>query len=89
MAILGEHAVVLGASIGGLLAARVLADHYRSVTIVDRDELDDEATPRRGVPQGRHGHVLLARSSQILAELFPGFADDLAAEGVRGVHGDD
>ena len=28
MAKLGEHAVVLGASMGGLLAARVLADFY-------------------------------------------------------------
>lgn len=74
--------MVLGASIGGLLAARVLADHYHDVTIVERDVLTDLPTARRGVPQGRHGHVLLARSSQILAELFPGFADELAADGV-------
>lgn len=82
MDFLGERAVVLGGSIGGLLAARVLAEHYRSVTLVERDILTDEPAPRRGVPQGRHGHVLLARSSLILADLFPGFSDDLIADGV-------
>jgi 2-polyprenyl-6-methoxyphenol hydroxylase-like FAD-dependent oxidoreductase len=81
MVFLGERAVVLGASIGGLLAARVLTEHYRTVTIVERDVLTDEPTARRGVPQGRHGHVLLARSSGILLDLFPGFHDDLVADG--------
>ena len=35
----GDHAVVLGASMGGLLAARVLADFYDRVTVVERDML--------------------------------------------------
>ena len=69
---LGDHAVVLGASMGGLLAARVLADFYRTVTIVERDVLPNEPVNRRGVPQGHHGHALLARGSQVLDELFPG-----------------
>jgi 2-polyprenyl-6-methoxyphenol hydroxylase-like FAD-dependent oxidoreductase len=81
MAKLGEHAVVLGASMGGLLAARVLADFYGSVTVVERDVLPDDPANRRGVPQGRHGHALLGRGSQILAELFPGFLDELIAAG--------
>jgi 2-polyprenyl-6-methoxyphenol hydroxylase-like FAD-dependent oxidoreductase len=79
---LGERAVVLGASMGGLLAARVLADFYRTVTVVERDVLPDDTANRRGVPQGRHLHVLLARCSQILGELFPGFLDELVADGV-------
>jgi len=70
--LLGEHAVVLGASMGGL-AARVLADFYETVTVVERDMLPENATNRRGVPQGRHVHLLLGRGSQILGELFPGF----------------
>jgi 2-polyprenyl-6-methoxyphenol hydroxylase-like FAD-dependent oxidoreductase len=81
MAKLGEHAVVLGASMGGLLAARVLADFYGSVTVVERDVLPDDPANRRGVPQGRHVHALLGRGSQILAELFPGFLDELIAAG--------
>lgn len=77
-----ERALVLGASMGGLLAARALSDHYRTVTIVDRDVLPDGAVQRRGVPQGRHAHVLLARCSQILGELFPGILEELVGDGV-------
>jgi 2-polyprenyl-6-methoxyphenol hydroxylase-like FAD-dependent oxidoreductase len=79
---IGEHAVVLGASMGGLLAARVLSDFYETVTVVERDVLPDDAVNRRGVPQGRHVHALLGRGSQVLAELFPGFLDDLVTCGV-------
>ena len=78
---LGERAVVLGASMGGLLAARVLADFFDTVTVVERDALPDNAEGRRGVPQGRHLHVLLQRGAQILDELFPGFLDELVAGG--------
>jgi 2-polyprenyl-6-methoxyphenol hydroxylase-like FAD-dependent oxidoreductase len=66
---------------GGLLAARVLADAYQRVTVVDRDLLPECAADRRGVPQGRHAHGLLARGAQILDELFPGLLADLAASG--------
>jgi len=78
----GDHAVVLGASMAGLLAARVLADFYRVVTVVERDDLPEAAANRRGVPQGRHAHGLLGRGSLILGELFPGFSDELVAAGV-------
>ena len=79
---IGEHAVVLGASMAGLLAARVLADAYRQVTIIERDPLPESAVDRRGVPQGRHVHGLLPRGAQILGELFPGLLADLVAGGV-------
>jgi 2-polyprenyl-6-methoxyphenol hydroxylase-like FAD-dependent oxidoreductase len=79
---LGDHAVVLGASMSGLLTARVLADAYQHVTIIDRDPLPERAADRRGVPQGRHAHALLPRGAQILEELFPGILADLAAAGV-------
>jgi 2-polyprenyl-6-methoxyphenol hydroxylase-like FAD-dependent oxidoreductase len=65
----------------GLLAARVLADAYGRVTVVERDPLPERAEHRKGVPQGRHAHVLLARGAQILDELFPGLLDDLATGG--------
>jgi 2-polyprenyl-6-methoxyphenol hydroxylase-like FAD-dependent oxidoreductase len=78
---LGDRAVVLGASMSGLLAARVLADFYRTVTVVERDVLPDEPANRRGAPQGRHPHALLARGAQTLGELFPGILDELVADG--------
>jgi 2-polyprenyl-6-methoxyphenol hydroxylase-like FAD-dependent oxidoreductase len=77
----GDHAVVLGASLAGLLAARVLADAYDRVTVVERDPLPETAEHRKGVPQGRHAHLLLPRGAQLLDELFPGLLDDLAAGG--------
>ncbi|MFD3738977.1 NAD(P)/FAD-dependent oxidoreductase [Streptomyces sp. CB00316] len=82
-----NRAVVLGASMAGLLAARVLADSYTEVLVVERDGLEDLAGPdgsaetRRGVPQGRHVHALLARGRHILEELFPGFTEELVAGG--------
>jgi 2-polyprenyl-6-methoxyphenol hydroxylase-like FAD-dependent oxidoreductase len=81
MAKLGEHAVVLGASMGGLVAARVLADFYGQVTVVERDLLPPDAANRRGVPQGRHVHALLGRGSAVLAELFPGLTDEIVGAG--------
>jgi 2-polyprenyl-6-methoxyphenol hydroxylase-like FAD-dependent oxidoreductase len=77
----GDHAVVLGASMAGLLAARVVADFYTRVTLVDRDALPVASVNRRGVPQGRHPHALLARGGQTLNELFPEILDELAADG--------
>lgn len=76
-----DRAVVVGASVAGLLAARVLADHFTEVVLVDRDRLPAEAAHRRGVPQGRHLHSLLGRGDEILRDLFPGIRDDFAAAG--------
>ncbi|MCW3845494.1 FAD-binding protein, partial [Micromonospora yasonensis] len=75
------QAIVLGGSIGGLLAARVLSESYATVTVFDRDELPAAAADRKGVPQSEHSHGLLARGRQILEELFPGLTADLAAQG--------
>ncbi|OBA59469.1 FAD-dependent oxidoreductase [Mycobacterium sp. 1100029.7] len=78
---LGENAVVLGAGLAGLLAARVLSEFYDSVCVVERDRLPNYLCDRKGVPQGQHVHNLLGRGRQILAELFPGLLGELAAAG--------
>ncbi|SCL32806.1 2-polyprenyl-6-methoxyphenol hydroxylase [Micromonospora nigra] len=80
-----QRAVVIGASMGGLLTARVLAEVYDEVLLVDRDTVPDQATSRRGVPQGRQLHVLLARGRQALEELLPGVGGELTARGVPTV----
>ncbi len=87
MVVVGDHAIVLGASMSGLLAAKVLSDFYRTVTVVDRDDLPDEPVNRRGIPQGRHVHALLGRGGQIIDQLFPGFLRELVDAG--GVSLDD
>ncbi|MFG1651590.1 FAD-dependent oxidoreductase [Micromonospora sp. NPDC049275] len=76
------HAVVLGGSVAGSLAARVLSPACERVTVVDRDDLFGPVGPRQAAPQGHHIHALLARGQQILEELFPGFTDELVAGGV-------
>jgi 2-polyprenyl-6-methoxyphenol hydroxylase-like FAD-dependent oxidoreductase len=77
------RAVVVGGGIGGLLAARVLAERYLDVRVLDRDELahQDPGGPRRGVPQGRHIHALLPRGRQLLEELLPGLTGQLVDAG--------
>jgi 2-polyprenyl-6-methoxyphenol hydroxylase-like FAD-dependent oxidoreductase len=77
------HAVVLGASMTGLGVARVLSGHFERVTVVERDTLPHERTveSRKGVPQGNHGHGLLATGYRILNGYFPGMMDELVAEG--------
>jgi len=77
----GGNAVIVGGSLAGLLAARVLSETVEHVTIVDRDELPVEPVHRRGVPQSRHTHGLLARGLEIFEELLPGLEADLVARG--------
>lgn len=81
MSKLGQRAIVCGASMAGLLAARVLSDFYESVTLVERDRLPDGPEQRRGVPQGRHLHALLSTGSKTLGQLFPGLLDELVTAG--------
>jgi 2-polyprenyl-6-methoxyphenol hydroxylase-like FAD-dependent oxidoreductase len=76
-----HHAVVIGGSMAGLLAARVLSDHFEQVTIIERDRLTRDADPRKGVPQGRHVHGLLARGAVIMGEYFPDLFRNLAQDG--------
>ncbi|HEY0168497.1 MAG TPA: FAD-dependent monooxygenase [Jatrophihabitans sp.] len=80
--ILGDRAVVLGAGMAGLLTARVLADRYRQVVVIERDPVAAIGQARKGVPQGRHAHALLARGQRILEDLFPGLQQELTASGV-------
>jgi len=76
-----NSAIVIGGSMAGLLAARVLSDRYREVTIVERDTFPIGAEQRRGVPQGRHTHGLLAGGCTALEKLFPGIARALVEAG--------
>ncbi|MCC9078551.1 hypothetical protein FKZ61_020835 [Litorilinea aerophila] len=77
-----NHAIVIGASMGGLLAARALADFYQQVTLIERDAFPPIGENRKGVPQGRHTHALLLRGAEVLEGLFPGLAADLMDRGV-------
>lgn len=75
------HAVVIGASVAGLSAAAALAGHADRVTVVDRDALPGEPGARKGTPQARHLHSLMASGQRALDDLLPGVLDDLVAAG--------
>lgn len=78
----GEHAIVIGASIAGLCAARVLSDFFDRVSVFERDELPDHAANRPAVPQGRHVHLLMARGANEFETMFPGVLAEMVSAGV-------
>ena len=86
MKYMGQHAIVIGASIGGLLAARALVDYYEQVTVLERDTLLPVGKNRKGVPQGRHTHILLSRGLETLEAFFPSLTHELVG---KGAHHDD
>lgn len=80
---IGEHAVVIGASMAGLLAACALSERYQRVTIVERDTLPAIGEGRKAVPQGRHAHALLASGQRAIETLLPGITAELVDTGAR------
>lgn len=80
---LGRHAVVIGGSIAGLLAARVLSDRFERVTVFDRDAPAPEGQPRKGVPQGRHAHGIWPRGLAVMERLLPGLRQSLVDRGAQ------
>ena len=76
-----KKAVVIGASMAGLLAARVLADHFEQVTLIERDVFPARGANRKGVPQGKHIHVLLERGRRIMESHLPGLTEELTQLG--------
>ena len=79
--LIGKQAVVVGAGMAGLAAARALADYFEHVVVLERDTLPLDASHRSGTPQSRHVHGLLGGGQGALGDLFPGFEHDLAAAG--------
>jgi flavin-dependent dehydrogenase len=75
------RAIVVGGSIAGMCAARVLCDHYDEVVLIDRDAFPSEVAMRSGIPQSRHAHALLGRGQDELERLFPGFVAAMTAGG--------
>jgi 2-polyprenyl-6-methoxyphenol hydroxylase-like FAD-dependent oxidoreductase len=80
---LGQHAVVIGGSLAGLMTARVLADHFDAVTVLERDVIDAQPGMHKSIPQGNHLHGLLRSGQQVMASLYPGFLDKLDTLGAR------
>jgi len=78
-----RHAVVVGGSLAGMLAARVLSDHFDDVTLLERDHFLEPPASRKGLPQGRHVHALQERGRQIMEGFFPGLTAELVRAGAK------
>lgn len=78
---IGDRAVVVGGSVAGLCAARVLADGFETVTVLERDPLPEEPIPRSSVPQGSQIHALQEAGRATLEDLLPGFGEDVISAG--------
>src|SRR5215471_9859327 len=78
---LGEHAVVIGGSIAGLISARVLADYFERVTILERDHIEPRPGVHKSTPQANHLHAVQVGGLQVLSALYPGFSEKLHAMG--------
>ncbi len=78
-----QHAIVLGGSLAGLLAARVLSDHYSQVTIIEKDAVHRRPEARKGQAQAYHLHGLLPGGLQVMSRYFPGLLDELSSHGVK------
>jgi 2-polyprenyl-6-methoxyphenol hydroxylase-like FAD-dependent oxidoreductase len=80
-----KHAIVIGASLGGLITARALINHFEKVTILEKDTVHDEPESRKGQPQTRHLHGLLPMGLNIMKTYFPGLLSDFESRGASVV----
>ncbi|URK89395.1 hypothetical protein LP421_33805 (plasmid) [Rhizobium sp. RCAM05350] len=81
-------AIVIGASVAGLMAARALSDRADEVVIFERDDIPDGPDPRGGVPQGRHAHALLGAGDKVMKAWFPGLRAQLVEKGAVELQGE-
>ena len=79
--LLGRHAIVVGAGIGGLAAAKALSSSFETVTVLERDALPSAPIARSGTPQARQVHVLLRGGLDALIEFLPELATELERAG--------
>src|SRR5262249_19569528 len=78
-------ALVIGGSLAGMCAARVLSDVFDKVTIIERDAYPSAPDFRQGVPQARHVHNLLTRGLREFESFFPSFEARMREHGAVSV----
>ena len=78
---LAKRVIVAGAGVAGLFLAGVLAEFFEQVILLEKDRLPEDAIPRKGIPQGEHGHVMLAYGEKVAEQIFPGYREAMARGG--------
>ncbi|KAJ7222590.1 hypothetical protein GGX14DRAFT_558679 [Mycena pura] len=80
-------AIVCGGSIAGLVAARICADHFERVIIVD-PEIQDSEKPKTRIMQYNASHVFLTLFVNGARRLWPNFDSEVENAGGRAVLSD-
>ena len=74
--ILFDTACVIGGSVAGLLAARVLSDYADRVVIIERDDVATGYRTRKGTPHDQQVHTLLPAGQHWIERWLPGFTEE-------------
>ena len=74
-------AVVIGGSIAGIAAAKILTERFDKIIVLEQDGPHRRKEGRPGAAQGWHLHHLLTAGQIELERLFPGIIDDMVREG--------
>ncbi|MDB5054451.1 MAG: monooxygenase FAD-binding protein [Bacilli bacterium] len=77
---LHKHAIVIGGSMSGMLAAKVLSGHFEKVTILEKDNIPEHPVYRKGVPHDRQAHIMNMKGEMIISKYFPGFYEEINKE---------
>lgn len=83
---LGEKVIIIGGSIAGLMAARVLSNHFKNVIVIEKDKILEETGFRPGVPQGKHSHFLHTSVAEKLNKFFPNFEKEILGKGAHKIN---
>lgn len=89
-----KHVVVIGGSVAGLGVALALSRRGQDVTVLEADATPLPSSPqeafarwnRRGSPQTRHSHALLARLRNLIRDHDPELLAKLVACGAEELH---
>jgi 2-polyprenyl-6-methoxyphenol hydroxylase-like FAD-dependent oxidoreductase len=82
---LGQRAIVVGASMAGLMTARVLSEYFDQVLAIDRDEIEDRPVVHKSVPQGHHLHAFLQGGLNVVSSLYPSITEELRRLGATRI----
>lgn len=80
-----QHALIIGAGLDSLLAARVLTEFFSQVTLVSPDSPAGQTALPENIWQALPSHFLAVQGHRVLERLFPGLTAELMVAGAPTV----
>lgn len=66
-----DNVIIIGFSWSGMICAKAMMNHFKTITIIDTDDISTRDEKRNGVPQNGDSHILLNIGYKILKYYFP------------------